>query len=133
MDEIETVEEFVSPFQSLLTDLNQESTLNKSITNLKRKLENLRSQNTNKKGKNAGKKPKSVLDVVEDNSENGDDSEASDVDLEDKVDSEESEEDEIEIDESGINTYAQEVLCKDNTESEEKIALGKASVWISGY
>jgi len=102
------VEEFVSPFQSLLTDLNKDTSLNKSINSLKRKIEALKSQN--KKAKNEKKTDREA-------GVDGEKSEESDVDSE--TDSE------IEIDESGINTYAQEVLCKDNTESDEKIALGK--------
>ncbi len=98
----------MSPFQSLLTDLNKDTSLNKSINSLKRKIEALKSQN--KKAKNEKKTDREV-------GVDGEKSEESDVDSE--TDSE------IEINESGINTYAQEVLCKDNTESDEKIALGK--------
>ena len=46
-------------------------------------------------------------------------------DEDDEEDDEEEDEDNEELDmESAVNTLAQEVLCKDNLETEEKIALG---------
>ena len=100
LDEVAPIEDFVSPFQTLITDLNKDETLNKSIENLKRKINALRSD------KSEGNKKKALKE------ESGE-----------SVDEDETDDDEIEIDESGINTYAQEVLCKDNLETEEKAAL----------
>jgi len=108
------VEEFVSPFQTLLTDLNKDASLKKSINSLKRKIEALKSQNEkSKKEKKTSKAGEVDNKEITDEENEGSDS---------QTDSE------IEIDESGINTYAQEVLCKDNTESDEKIALGRLSI-----
>lgn len=112
------VEEFVSPFQNLLTDLSKDASENKAITNLKRKLEALRS---NKKGKKQRKDEESEEELDESvGSDEEDEYESSDEGEED----EESEEEGVDL-EAAANTMAQEVLCKDNLETEEKIALGK--------
>lgn len=108
LDRAASIEDFVSPFQTLITDLNKDETLNKSIESLKRKINALRSENSNEKKKKAMRRDS------EEDSKSAD--ELSDQEVSD---------DEIEIDESGINTYAQEVLCKDNLETEEKAALGR--------
>jgi len=126
-DVVEEVEEFVSPFQNLLTDLNKEASTNKAIANLKRKLEALRSgKKDTKKGKiqrndKESAKGSNESDAEEDDSEFDDE----DDDEDDEEDDEEEDEDNEELDmESAVNTLAQEVLCKDNLETEEKIALG---------
>lgn len=119
---IAEVEEFVSPFQSLLTDLSKDASENKAITNLKRKLETLRSnKKDSKKGKKQRKDDESEEELDEsDGSDEEDEYESTDEEEED----EESVEEGVDL-EAAVNTMAQEVLCKDNLETEEKIALGK--------
>lgn len=116
------VEEFVSPFQNLLTDLSKDASENKAIANLKRKLEALRSSKKDTKNGNKQRKDEESEEELDESvgSDEEEDYESSDEGEED----EESEEEGVDL-EAAVNTMAQEVLCKDNLETEEKIALGK--------
>ncbi len=102
------------PYQKLLNDLMIDSSINKQ--NIKRKLI---SEIESKKKASKKKMLTTKNDVLENSSNNSE----NDEENEQASDDEEQEEEKEDSNEP-INTYAQEVLCKDHLENEDLIQQG---------
>jgi hypothetical protein len=126
-------DELVVPYQKLLTDLKSSNNPFddfddlKSNGKMKRKNNILNGKLANKKSR-GDKDSKHVKEEDDSDDEEKDDSEEEDDNSntdENDLENDDEESDENEFQFEAVSTYDQEVLCKDNSESEDALKNGK--------